>query len=184
MTASYVDCEQGSGVWLAARMGIPTASQASRIITPTGKPSSAQRKYLAELACEWALGESSDEFAGTEWTERGKMLEPEARKFFTFETNREVRQIGLVYKDSSRTFAASPDGIIDGDTEGATPLELKCARPATHLLWLSDEDLPREHMLQVQAQIWTLGGARRVLHVLLPGASATPAGGRGGPAHP
>ena len=32
------------------------------------------------MLAEWALGEPVNEFAGTEWMERGKILEPEARQ--------------------------------------------------------------------------------------------------------
>jgi hypothetical protein len=33
------DVTQGSPEWLEARLGIPTASEFDKIITPTGKPS-------------------------------------------------------------------------------------------------------------------------------------------------
>ena len=147
------DIEQGSDSWIQARLGIPTASQASRIVTPGGKPSSSQRKYIAELCAEWALGEPASEFMGTEWTERGKTLEDEARRFFAFERDCEYQQVGLVYRDERRDVAASPDGLVDG----RGPLELKCAMPKTHLLWLSDDGLPREHVMQVQMQLWVCG---------------------------
>lgn len=147
-----LECEQGSTEWLTARMGIPTASQASRIVTPGGKPSASQRKYIAELCAAWATGEPASEFGGTEWTERGKALEDEARRLFAVERDCEYQQIGLVYRDAGRDFAASPDGIVDG----CIPLELKCGKPTTHLLYLSDGDVPREHVMQVQTQLWTM----------------------------
>ena len=55
-----------------ARLGIPTASQFSRIVTPTGKLSSTRRKYMGELLEEWISGEPYQEFGGNDWTERGK----------------------------------------------------------------------------------------------------------------
>ena len=70
-----------------------------------------------------------------------------------FERDCEYRQVGLVYRDDARTVAASPDGIV----EGRGPLELKCPMPKTHLLWLSDGELPREHVIQVQGQMWIMG---------------------------
>ena len=42
------------------RLGIPTASQFSRIVTPTGQLSKARDGYLAELLCEWVMGEPAD----------------------------------------------------------------------------------------------------------------------------
>ena len=148
-----LDCEQGSEEWIAARLGIPTASEFSRIVTPGGKPSSSQRKYIAELCAEWALGEPASEFMGTEWTERGKTLEDEARRFFAFERDCDYRQVGLVYADGHGDVAASPDGLVPG----RGPLELKCPMPKTHLLWLADDGLPREHVMQTQGQLWVCG---------------------------
>ena len=71
--------EQGSAAWSEARLGIPTASEFSRIITPGGKLSKSRDGYLAELLAEWALGEPVSDFMGTDWTERGHILEGEAR---------------------------------------------------------------------------------------------------------
>ena len=51
-----LDCVQGSQAWIDARLGIPTASQFSRIVTPTGRASTAAEGYTAELLAEWALG--------------------------------------------------------------------------------------------------------------------------------
>ena len=65
--------------WHEARLGIPTASEFSRIVTPTGKLSAARATYMGELLAEWALGEPVGGFTGTEDTERGQVLEPEAR---------------------------------------------------------------------------------------------------------
>ena len=68
-----LEVEQGSTAWIQARLGIPTASQASRIVTPTGRLSKSRDGYLAQLLAEWALGETVTDFAGTEWMERGKV---------------------------------------------------------------------------------------------------------------
>ena len=148
-----LDCEQGSAEWIAARLGIPTASQFSRIVTPTGMASASQRPYIAELCAEWALAEPAGEWQGNEWAERGKMLEPDARRYYAFERGIDYREIGLAYRDETRKVAASPDGI----SEDGRPLELKCPMPKTHLLWLSDGELPREHAMQVQGQMWVMG---------------------------
>ena len=78
-----VNCEQGSREWTECRLGIPTASAFSRIVTPGGKLSAAREEYQGELLAEWALGEA-DEFGGTDWMERGKMLEPEALQHYAF----------------------------------------------------------------------------------------------------
>ena len=51
-----LDCEQGSEEWLAARLGIPTATGFENIVTATGKKSTSYIKYMAELIEESILG--------------------------------------------------------------------------------------------------------------------------------
>ena len=149
--------EQGSAAWTKARLGIPTASQFSRIITPGGKLSKSRDGYLAELLAEWALGEPVSEFLGNDWTERGHILEGEARAAYGLLRDADVTEVGLCYRDDSRLVAASPDGMI---YDGACPecsLELKVPKASTHLMWLARDVVPRDHALQVQGQMWVTG---------------------------
>ena len=95
--------EQGSAAWTEARLGIPTASQFSRIITPGGKLSKSRDGYLAELLAEWALGEPVSDFLGTDWTERGHILEGEARAAYGLLRDADVTECGLCYRDDSRS---------------------------------------------------------------------------------
>ena len=44
-----VDCEQGTEEWFQARMGVPSASNFSRICTTTGKWSAQAESYINEL---------------------------------------------------------------------------------------------------------------------------------------
>ena len=148
-----LETEQGSILWRTARMGIPTTSEFKRIVTASGKASTSQRPYVAELLAEWALAEEWSDFGGNEWTERGTALEPEARKWYEFQTGVEYRQTGLWYRNADRLVAGSPDGINDQ----GIPLELKCPAPKTHIMWLADGQLPRDHVVQVQGQMWVLG---------------------------
>lgn len=143
---------QGSAEWQTARLGIPTSSQFGRIVTPTGKLSTQRLGYIGELLAEWALGEPYADFED-EWMERGRLLEPQARKAFAFEADADVRTVGFVYRDAERTVGCSPDGMIG---EHAT-LELKCPKASTHLVWLAQGDIPRQHIPQVQGAIWVCG---------------------------
>ena len=150
-----LDCDQGTPEWIDARLGIPTASQFSRIVTSTGKASSQAHEYIGELLAEWALGRPYVKFAGNEWTERGNLLEPDARDWYEFATDSDVRQVGLIYKDESRTAAASPDALVGDDGL----LELKCPGAGKHLFYLSNDVCPREYRMQVQGQLWVTGRA-------------------------
>ncbi len=153
MSAVELDVPQGEAEWMAARLGRPTASQASRIVTRTGKPSSQADAYMAELLAEYFLGHPVTEFDGNVWTERGKALEPDAFALYAFHVDSEPRTTGIVYRDESRLFGASPDGLVDPDGG----LELKAPMPGTHLLWLARGECPPQHWCQVQASIWATG---------------------------
>ena len=144
-----LDCEQGSAEWLEARLGVPTASQFSRIVTPTGRLSAQRDEYMAELLAEYFLGEPVKDFS-SEWTEYGRTMEPRARAYYEFIRDQEVRKVGLIYRDDSRSVGASPDGLV-GAVGG---LELKCPAPHTHLLYLARDACPRVYVPQVQGQIW------------------------------
>ena len=89
------------------RLGIPTSSQFSRILTPGGKLSASRDGYLAELIAEWALGEQFSEFAGTEWTERGHILEGEARAAYGLLRDADVTEVGTCYQGR-----ASARGVV------------------------------------------------------------------------
>ena len=79
-----INCIQGSREWHQARLGLVTASEVNRIITPTGKPAKndTSRAYMHKLLAEWALGEPVEEWQGNAWTERGLELEGEALAAF------------------------------------------------------------------------------------------------------
>ena len=146
--------EQNTPDWIEERCGIPTSSQFARIVTPTGKPSAAQDKYMAELCADWALGpEDEDSFRGTHWVQRGRDLEPEALRYLRFATSSDVRRTGLIWPDDTRSVGSSPDGLNSFDE----PVEIKCPMPKTHLMWLSGGGLPRQHVMQCQGQLWVTG---------------------------
>ncbi len=143
----YVDCEQGSEDWFSHRIGIPTASSAGSIITPkTGKLSAGSLKYIAELIAETV--EPSKTFQGNEHTERGHLLEPEARAWYEFQTGNTVTETGIILLDD-RSAGVSPDGLI-GD-EGM--LEIKCPMPKTHVAYLLAKELPSEYKPQCHAAL-------------------------------
>ena len=148
-----LQCEQNSAEWHEARLGIPTASEFKRIVTPTGKLSASRDGYIAQLVAEYFLGVSMVDLDGNEWIERGKALEPEARRYYSFVRDTDVRSVGFCYKDADKAVGCSPDGL-EGVSGG---LELKCPMAATHLLYLARDALPREYAMQVQGCLWVTG---------------------------
>lgn len=137
------DCPQYSSAWWKARVGIPTASNFHRIITPKKWEYAAGAKtYIHELIADmhdpqYAMEEQyvSDAMA------HGSYLEPEARRFYEFSQGQKVQEVGFITNDR---FGCSPDGLV-GDDGG---LELKCPALKTHVKWLLDGVVPAEHLAQ------------------------------------
>lgn len=149
----HLDIPQNTPEWHHARLGIPTASQFSRVITPkTRKPSSQQQAYLAELLVEWISGEKKDEQT-TAWMDRGHDLEPLARRWYEWEQDATVTPAGFCYRDETRLAGASCDGFVGEDGL----VELKAPMLHTHVGYLLGEAMPDTYVAQVQGQLWVTG---------------------------
>lgn len=145
-----IDCVQGSDRWLSARLGIPTASQFHRIITPAkGDLSKQARKYAYQLVAERLLQQPVEAAIGElEWVARGKLLEPLAVQQYEFTTDVETKPVGFITTDCGR-IGCSPDRLIVGAQGG---LEIKCGSPATHIGYLLDGP-GDDHKPQIQGQL-------------------------------
>lgn len=142
-----IPCEQGSPEWMVARLGIPTASQFDRLLTPkTRKPSTSQAKYRNELIAEWLLGHPL-EWGTSGWMDRGTALEEEARRWYAFERDVEVERPGFILRDDRRV-GGSPDGLV-GDRGG---VETKCPAAHTHVGYLLDDG--PDYIGQVQGYMY------------------------------
>lgn len=136
-----IDCEQGTDAWLAARLGIPTASEFCKIVSnSTGELcrsrsnkkelSETAKKYAYRLVAETLLGRPLEKPPGNPWAmARGKELEPQAIQQYSFTNDAEVRSVGFVTTDCGR-LGCSPDGMIIGQRAG---LEVKCTLDESHM---------------------------------------------------
>lgn len=149
-----VDCLQNSAEWLQARLGIPTGSMFSKIVTSTGKPTSASVRsgYLHALVAERLTGQTQGEGYLSDAMIRGTMLEPDARRWFSFDSGESVTEVGFCYKDKHKLFGASPDGIT---TTGG--IEIKCMGQKGHIAALLRGQPAAEHATQIQANLWITG---------------------------
>ena len=143
--------EQGSPEWLASRLGRPSASMFSNLITTSGKPSSSAKKYIAEMVAERLTGRSKP-FYTNDHMERGNFLEPEAREAYEFITELEVVETGFILHDSEE-FGCSPDGLVANDGG----LEIKCPSTAVHVSYLRKKVVPAKYYQQVQGCMWITG---------------------------
>lgn len=147
-----VDVAQNSPEWETEKLGKPSASNASKIITNEGKPSKQRDGYMYELASEIITGKKSNGYKN-EFMEEGHNREQEARDFYSLLTGNEIKPIGVVYKDDGRKFLCSPDGIINGE-EG---FECKNPLPKTQVKYLLDNEVPSEYFGQVQFSLYVTG---------------------------
>jgi hypothetical protein len=151
-------CAQGSPEWVEAKLGLASASNFKRIMTPATQQLSTQATdYACELIAERMTGGKDPwKWQGeTADMQRGTYTESEARKWFQLEHDTDVEQVGLVIHDNGR-WCASPDGLL-GTREG---LELKCPAPKTQVRWLSDGIVPVEHLPQVHGALIVTGRER------------------------
>ena len=141
------DVLQGSKEWWDLRIGLPTASQFDRILTP-GKLqyASGAEAYRNELLAEWMLGEPLDT-AITDWMNRGTELEAEAVRYYELQRDLDVDRVGFCTNDLG-TVGCSPDGLVGPDGG----LEIKNRSAKYHVGFLLGEDpIPRG---QVQGGMW------------------------------
>ena len=138
-----IECEQGSLEWMQARLGMPTASQFDRLLTPkTLKPSSGHFKYRAELLAEWLMGQPL-EWGTNAYMERGTELEDEARNYYAMLRGVDVAQVGFLTRDDGLA-GGSPDGLIDP----IGGLEIKCPMAAQHVRTMLGEDIGYKGQMQ------------------------------------
>ncbi len=150
-----IDCIQGTEAWRQARLGVPTASQFGRILTPATRKLSKQASgYIEELLAEWAIGEPCDGF-GNDFTERGTELEPEAVAAYELQAGLVTEEVGFVTTDDG-AFGCSPDRLVGADGG----LEIKCPAAKTHIRYhLAFPDVPAQYIPQIQGSMWVTGRA-------------------------
>ena len=152
----YDELEQGSDEWLAARCGIVTASTVGQLITPkTVKPASNDysRALTMTLAAERITGHVEPVYANVDM-QRGTLSEPYARDIYAEHMGVEVDQVGFIVREEDDwRLGFSPDGMIGDDGL----LEIKSPRQKKHLATVLANEVPLEHMAQIQAGLLVTG---------------------------
>src|SRR3990167_6593668 len=143
-----IQCEQGTPAWHQVRIGIPTASEFDKILTPTGKASTQADTYSKKLLAEWLAGKPLYQYE-SEWMKRVKETEQEARDYYAFATDAEIAQVGFVTLDDGSA-GCSPDMLVGDRGAG----EIKCPAPWTHVGYLMGDKVDIKYWPQVQGQMW------------------------------
>lgn len=148
-----VNLEQGSEQWFQEKIGKPSASNISKIITNDGKQSKQREGYLYELVAQRLTG-SYEEIYKNSAMEQGNEREQESRNYLELVLDKTIKKVGVIYKDDKKLFLCSPDGLEVEETFGA---ELKNPLGKTQVKYLLDGELPSEYFGQVQMSLFITG---------------------------
>lgn len=144
MTLQILDCEQRSPDWWQARLGIPTASEFSKILAKgEGKT---RASYMRRLAGEILTGEPAETFESAAMI-RGREMEAEARESYRFVYGADPQPVGFIRNGAK---GCSPDSLIGDDGM----LEIKTQKAELLVKTILDDRFPPEHKAQVQGQLW------------------------------
>lgn len=154
-------CDQGTDEWLAARRGLPTASEFAPFMlkATTAAAKAARAKYICEKLTEAMPDDELEAKAKAReeaylqrdpWITRGKVLEPAARRVLSKRIGKQIVEVGLCIHDSGM-FGGSPDGLVIGDDGDSwvAGCEIKCHNRKRHLADLLAGKLPADHVFQV-----------------------------------
>jgi hypothetical protein len=154
-----INVPQNSPEWLAARLGIPTASRFKDILAKgEGKMRS---KYLRELAGEIVTGQPTESFSNAHM-EHGHEVEGQIRATYAFIHDVEPVQVGFVRNGRK---GCSPDSFVGADGL----FEAKRKLPHLWIECMERGSFPPEHVAQVQGQLWVTERAWCDLAVFFPG---------------
>jgi hypothetical protein len=158
MSATIHYMAQYTPEWWQKRRGYPSASDFDRVLTPGGKPSGQQTKYICELIgdlLDQRPNFFSDKKPMTRAMQDGRDNEPDARRFYEFHKTATVQQVGGVVSDCGR-FWCSPDGLVGEDGV----IELKCPKLSTqseYLLEVGEDEIPTDYLPQVHGHLIVTG---------------------------
>lgn len=149
-----VNHPQGSPEWLAARVGLATASRFSSVLAKIRNGEAAERRnYRMELVVERLTGLPAPTFVSMDMR-IGTEREPLARSEYEAKFGLFVTETGFCRHDTLLA-GSSPDGLIDDDGG----IEIKCPNRSTHFgyLKLDTFEAPAEYVAQIQGNLWITG---------------------------
>lgn len=144
---------QGTPEWMEIRLGKPSASRFSEIVTAKGEPSKSRQAYLYDLAGQRVSGRIEETFKSSRMM-AGNENEHKSRLDFEFMHGVTVTQVGCVFQDENRRWLCSPDGLILDREKG---FETKDACFKVQIERLKKNVLPSEHFHQVQGSMLVTG---------------------------
>jgi len=133
------------------RLYRPTASRFKDIITPAGKKSMAWGRYREEII-KWTLAVDEEEDGYTsEWMQRGKDIEQEARSVYAEIKGKDVVVPGFAFNREHKCGC-----YLDGAFAGGA-IEIKCPKPANFVKLVERGIVPAIHTPQLQGSLLVTG---------------------------
>ena len=148
--------EQGSGEWLALRVGKITGSRFKAVMAlnkRTGLPNKPRRELVRILRDELRTG-FPEPFVTNEYMEHGTRCEPLALAAYQFITGADVHHAPFVHHPELPYVGYSPDGLPTPDGL----IEIKCpALEGRHTRTVESQRCPDDYYPQVQGGLWVTG---------------------------
>lgn len=143
----FINVEQGTEEWHAARAGHATASRFKDIVSDKG----ARESYLYELVGE-RLSSTAKREHSSKTLEWGHTNEPLAREEYTIRTGELVQTTGFAVHSRIMWLGASSDGLVgpNGSTEIKSPFNSGIHARTLRL------GMPENHKWQVQGNLLVL----------------------------
>ena len=142
------DIIQGTQQWLEVRLGLLTASETCRIITPSTLKVAANdkmRAHVYEIAAQRITRYVEPAYQGDDIM-RGHEDEVDARDHYR-EHYGPVEECGFITNDEfGFTIGYSPDGLVNDDGQ----IEIKSRRQHFQIQTIATGQVPTEHVIQVQ----------------------------------
>ena len=132
--------EQGTDEWRKARIGIPTASEFHKILSPTGEASKQWEAYAHKILAEEMLGHAIDGYKSQQMLD-GIAREAESIAFYEFQRDVICKRVGFI-TDDERSMGCSPDALVGDDGI----LETKNPEAPTHVGYLLEGDKLKENI--------------------------------------
>lgn len=150
----WIECQQGTDQWKAARVGVITASKFKDACDKlkSGKPSAKAILYASQVAMERVTGKPCDEQFVTWQMRQGTEREPMARLEYESRTGNLATESGIVLTDD-RLFGYSSDGYIGDDGI----IEIKSLASAEKIISMWRDHDFSDYIHQIQGGLWISG---------------------------
>ena len=157
----YSELIQGSNKWKEARLGIITASQTGKLVTPKTRKiadNDDSRGIVYEKLAERITGRN-DDFFQSKYMDLGNVFEPFARDLYSAKKAK-VIEMGFIVKDfNGFKIGYSPDGLVEEDYagEGRGLIEIKCPSRNVHIKGICTGEIPAMYTMQMQTGMLVTG---------------------------